>query len=179
MWLILTASAVLFLSFRSYLYWRYRISVPALVLGLAFGAVGIDTAGNHFYWYQGHGWAIPYDRIAHATVPALLFPAIAWLLREWLAQIRVTLPLSVLVFFSANLNFAMAAFYEITEVWDDLYFGGDRIKDILDTPRDLQFDLLASVIGALVTYAVMKPLELKRDPRASASHAFASPAQIR
>ena len=47
-----------------------------------------------------------------------------------------------------------------SRMWDDLYFGGNRISGVFDTPRDLQYDLIASIVGAALTYAVMKGIEL-------------------
>ena len=160
LWLILLASALLFAAFHAYLRWRFGLQVPAVALILAFAAVGIDTAGNYFRWYQQLPWPIAYDVLAHATIPALLTPALILLLRAWLAKLGYRLPLSVLAFFAANVNFSLTAFYEITEMWDDLYFGGQRIKGIFDTSRDLQFDLIACIGGAVLTYAVMKRIEL-------------------
>ena len=46
LWLILPGSALLFAAFRAYLQQRYGIQVPAVVLLLAFAAVGIDTTGH-------------------------------------------------------------------------------------------------------------------------------------
>ena len=159
-WLIILASALLFTLFRGYLKWRYRIQVPALALVLAFAAVGMDTAGNYFRWYQQLPWPVAYDVLAHATIPLLLTPSLMWLLRAWLEKVGYRLPLSVLAFFAANVNFALAAFYEVTEMWDDLYFDGQRIKGMFDTTRDLQFDLVGAIGGAVLTYTVMKTIEL-------------------
>ncbi len=159
--LIIVFSALLLLTFRAYLKWRYQISIPFFVLLLAFAAVGVDTIGNHFRLYQQLPWPVPYDVFAHFTVPALMAPAITWLMWAWLEKIGYSLPLSVLTFFAINVNFSLASFYEITELWDDLYFGGMRIKEIYDTARDLQFDLLGGIFGVGVTYLVMKRAELK------------------
>jgi uncharacterized membrane protein YjdF len=159
-WLIIVLSVILLVSFRAYMGWRYRIIIPYVVLLPAFAAVGIDTIGNHFLWYQRMPWPVAYDVFAHSLIPALLVPSLVWLIRAWLEKLGYGLPLGMLTFFAINVNFSLTAFYEITELWDDLYFGGERVKGVYDTSRDLQFDLLGCLVGAMVTYTIMKGVEM-------------------
>ncbi|HEX4945081.1 MAG TPA: hypothetical protein VFZ34_00265, partial [Blastocatellia bacterium] len=97
-----------------------------------------------------------YDVFAHFTIPILLAPALFWLIQLWFVQQGYQLPLSSIAFVAINVTFSLAAFYEITEMWDELYFGGHRIWTLHDTTRDLQWDLLGATVGSLLTYAVLK-----------------------
>ncbi len=154
--LITLLSALLLILFRIYLGRRYGIRVPFLVLLLAFAAVEIDTVGNHLRLYRHLPWPVPYDVFAHLTIPAMLAPALVWLTRAWFEKLGHNLPLLVVCFISVNLNFSLSGFYEIVELWDDLYFGGTRIWEIYDTSRDLQNGLLGAVIGTAISYVVLR-----------------------
>ncbi|MCI0392781.1 MAG: hypothetical protein MOB07_28955 [Acidobacteria bacterium] len=154
---VITVLSALFLFlFRAYLNLRYRIRIPFLVLLLAFAAVEIDTVGNYLQLYRRLPWPVPYDVFAHITIPAMLAPALVWLTRAWFEKLGYKLPLSVVCFISVNVNFSLSGFYEIVELWDDLYFGGTRIWEIYDTSRDLQNGLLGAVIGTAISYAVLR-----------------------
>jgi uncharacterized membrane protein YjdF len=90
------------------------------------------------------------------VIPALIAPALFWLIRSWFEGMKYVLPLSVITFITISVNFSLAAFYEITELWDELYFGGKRIWSVYDTPRDLQWDLIGAMVGSLATFLVLK-----------------------
>lgn len=155
-WLITVASVVLLVVCRFYFWHRYGIKIPVLILLMAFAAVEIDTVGNHFRWYQKIPWPVPYDVFAHLMIPALLSPALLWLTRAWFEKLGYPLPLSVVTFIAFNVNFSLAGLYEITEMWDDFYFGGERIGGVYDTPQDLQWGFIGAIVGSILTYAVMK-----------------------
>ena len=156
MWLITLASLGLLVTCQQYFKLRHGIRIPVFILFLAFAAVEIDTVGNHFRWYQKIPWPVPYDVFAHLVIPTLLAPALFWLIRSWFEGMRYVVPLSVITFITISVNFSLAAFYEITELWDELYFGGKRIWSVYDTPRDLQWDLIGAIAGSLATFLILK-----------------------
>lgn len=156
MWLLTGASFILLLACRFYFQWRYQLKIPWLILLLAFAAVQVDTIGNHFRWYQKIPWPVPYDVFAHCIIPALLAPALVWLIHAWFEKMEYKVPLSVSTFVAITTSFSLSAFYEITELWDELYFGGKRIWSAYDTPRDLQWDLIGTLIGAMLTFFILK-----------------------
>jgi uncharacterized membrane protein YjdF len=55
---------------------------------------------------------------------------------------------------AAAVIFSLSAGYEIIELWDELYFGGQRIWSKYDTATDLQWDLLGILIGLLLEKAL-------------------------
>lgn len=155
MLLITVSSAILLLACYFYFKWRYGLRIPIFVLLLAFAAVEVDTVGNYFRWYQKLPWPIPYDVFAHLVIPVMLSPALIWLIRAWFAKSGYAVPLNVVVFIAVCVNFSLAGFYEITEMWDELYFGGKRIWSVYDTPRDLQWDLTGAIVGSVLTYTAI------------------------
>jgi hypothetical protein len=52
--------------------------------------------------------------------------------------------------------FSITAFYEIIELWDELYFKGQRIWSPHDAPNDLQWNLAGIILGSVSTYIIMK-----------------------
>lgn len=155
MLLITVASVILLVACYFYFKWRYGLRIPILVLLLAFAAVEVDTVGNYFRWYQKLPWPVPYDVFAHLVIPVMLSPALIWLIRAWFETSGVVVPLSVVVFIAVCVNFRLSGFYEISEMWDELYFGGKRIWSMYDTPRDLQWDLTSAICGSLLTFAAI------------------------
>ena len=125
--------------------------------------------GNRICWYEKIPWPVPYDVFAHFMIPILVAPALFWLIRLWFAKQGYRLPLSSITFIAINVSFSLSAFYEITEMWDELYFGGQRISTLHDTTRDLQWDLLGTIVGNLLTYAVLKVRKQSRSQAESPS----------
>ena len=135
---------------------RYAVVFPAALLALVFAALQVDALGNLFQLY-GRGFGpVMYDEFAHAAVQALVTPLCVWLLGAGLRRLGHELPLPLLILFAATSLYSLSAFYEIIEMWDELYFGGQRIWSKHDAPNDLQWDLLGITCGALAAHFTLR-----------------------
>ena len=146
----------LLLALYGYLYGRHRLKIPVVSLLLVLAAVEVDAFGNHFRMYGQQFGPIMYDEFAHMTVQALTAPIIIWLAGSVIVMSGYHLPLGLITFFSITMLFSITGFYEIIELWDELYFSGQRIGTPHDAPNDLQWDLAGIIIGSASTYVVMK-----------------------
>jgi hypothetical protein len=144
------------LAFYGYLYARYDIKIPPVLLLLVLGAVEVDALGNYFRMYGRHFGPIMYDEFAHMAVQALISPLIVWLAREVIRRYGYDPPLGLVAFVSITVLFSITAFYEIIELWDELYFRGQRIWSTHDAPNDLQWNLAGIIIGSVSTYLALK-----------------------
>jgi len=139
-----------------YLRARYSISLPPVLLLLVFAALQVDALGNFFSMYGRSVGPVMYDELAHLSVQTLTMPLVVWLLAEALRRFGHALPLPLTVFFAVAVFFSLSAFYEIIELWDERYFGGQRIWSKHDAPNDLQWDLAGILIGALLAYVILR-----------------------
>lgn len=153
--LITTTSLFLLGTIRIYTKWRFQIRVPWLILLFAFLSVEIDAVGNFLNLYQTMKEPLPYDVFAHFTIPFLSAPVIIWLLATGNENFQYLLPLRVITIVSVTINFCFSGFYEVLELWDELFFHGRRIWTLHDTSNDLQWGLLGSIVGALLTYLIL------------------------
>ncbi len=151
-WVITTISLILLALLRVYVKWRYEITPPLIILLCVFLSVEIDAVGNLLGLYKTMKEPLPYDVFAHFTIPMLSAPVIIWLFATGLEKFQYRLPLGVTSFFSVTINFFLSGFYEVIELWDELFFHGQRIWTLHDTSNDLQWGLLGSIIGAVLTY---------------------------
>ena len=124
-----------------------------------FAALQIDALGNLFGMYGQQVGPLQYDEFSHMFVQALVTPIIVWLVQHSLQKYGHRLPLTLTAFFSATIVFSLSAFYEIIELWDELYFHPHRIWGPLDTATDLQFDLCGIVVGTLLACVVLRVKE--------------------
>ena len=154
--LITIATLLLLGVIRTYIKWHYQVSVPGLILFFVFLAVEIDAFGNLLNLYQTMKEPVPYDVLAHFLIPMVSAPVIIWLFATGIERFHYVLPLGVIAFFSVTINFFISGFYEVVELWDELFFHGKRIWTLHDTSNDLQWGLLGGIVGALLTYAVYK-----------------------
>jgi hypothetical protein len=143
-------------AFYGYVRARYNLSVPPRLLALVMLGIEVDALGNHFHVYDSQFGPLRYDEFAHLTIQVLVTPIIVWLLREALERTGHRLSLRFTTLFAVTTIFSLSAFYEIIELWDELYFHGHRIWSFHDTANDLQFDLCGIVAGALLAYALLK-----------------------
>lgn len=143
-------------SFYLYVRYRHQIPIPISLLVLVFVALQIDALGNLFGLYGQQFGPFQYDEFSHMTVQALVSPSIVWLVQHTLEKWGHYLPLKLTAFFAATVVFSLSAFYEIIELWDEMYFHPHRIWGALDTATDLQFDLCGIVIGTLLACALLR-----------------------
>ena len=155
-WVITMMSLILLGMIRVYVHWRYEITTPLTILLLVFLSVQIDAVGNYLSLYKTMKEPLPYDVFAHFTIPMLSAPVIIWLFATGLEKFQYHLPLGVISFFSVTINFFLSGFYEVVELWDELFFHGQRIWTLHDTSNDLQWGLLGSIIGAVLTYLLLR-----------------------
>jgi uncharacterized membrane protein YjdF len=140
-----------------YLRGRYKISLPPVLLFLVFAALQVDALGNFSSMYgRTIAGVMMYDEFAHLAVQALTMPLIVWLLWEALGRFGHPLPLGLSIFFAVAVFFSLSAFYEIIELWDERYFGGQRIWSKHDAPNDLQWDFAGIIIGAMLAYVILR-----------------------
>ncbi|HEX4951702.1 MAG TPA: hypothetical protein VFZ34_33900, partial [Blastocatellia bacterium] len=99
---------------------------------------------------------VPYDVFAHFAIPMLSAPVLIWFFATGIERFNYRLPLGLICFFSVTINFFLSGFYEVVELWDELFFRGQRIWTLHDTSNDLQWGLLGSITGAGLTYLVLK-----------------------
>ena len=139
-----------------YLYVRARldIHVPIPLLGLVFLALQVDALGNFFRMYGRQFGPMQYDEFSHMAVQVLVSPLIVWFVNRFLQ--RYQLPLTLNAIFAATIVFSLSAAYEIIELWDELYFGGQRIWGPYDTATDLQWDLCGIILGTLFSCIMLR-----------------------
>ena len=157
-----TVFGILFLlAFYGFVRARYNVSVPPLLLALILAAVEVDALGNYFHMYGGQFGPLHYDEFAHLTIQVLVTPLIVWLLGAALEKFGQRLSLGFTTFFAGLIIFSLSAFYEIIELWDELYFSGHRIWSLQDTANDLQFDLGGIVMGAVLAYLLLRTVAVR------------------
>lgn len=157
--------ALFLLAVYVYIRARYGIKIPLILLALVLGAVEVDALGNYFRMYGRHFGPVMYDEFSHMAVQALTAPIIVWLLREGIVRFGYRLPLGLVTVFAVTVLFSLSAFYEIIELWDELYFRGQRIWSPHDAPNDLQWDLAGIIVGALIAYAILRRSAPQLDTR--------------
>jgi len=152
-----TVFVILFLAtLYFYLRSRHQINIPPLLLSLVFLALEVDALGNFFRMYGQRFGPMQYDEFSHMMVQLLITPMIIWLLQGFLRKLGHHFSVRLTSILSATMMFSLASFYEIIELWDELYFGGQRIWGPYDTATDLQWDLCGIVLGTLVANFALK-----------------------
>lgn len=140
--------------FYFYLRARHAIRVPLLLLALVFAALQVDALGNYFRLYGTEFGPVQYDEFSHLAVQVLVTPLIVWLVKQTLQSYG--LPLAVIAIFAGTVVFSLSAVYEIIELWDEIYFGGQRIWGPYDTATDLQWNLCGIIIGTLFSCIMLR-----------------------
>ena len=152
-----TLFTVVFLAiFYWYVRMRLKMRVPVVLLGLVFIALQVDALGNFFRMYGRQFGPMQYDEFSHLAVQVLVSPIIVWFVDSLLRERGYNLPLKLTAFFAATTVFSLSAAYEIIELWDEVYFGGQRIWGKYDTATDLQWDLGGIIVGTVFSCIILR-----------------------
>ena len=133
-----------------YLRLRHGVNIPFILLVLVFAALQVDALGNFFGMYGYQFGPIQYDEFAHLGVQVLITPLFVWLVQQLLEKSGQKLSPVLTRFFTGTTIFSLSAFYEIIELWDEVYAGDHRIWGPHDTGNDLQWDLCGVLLGTLL-----------------------------
>jgi uncharacterized membrane protein YjdF len=154
-----TCSLLLFF----YLYFRFRqkLAAPLFVVFSLAAAVAVDILGNKLGLYGNpFGPLRDYDEFAHFAGSGFSAIAAFWLLRAGTRRMGFQLSRGLLAFFSTNIAFTYCGWYEILELWDELFYGDFvRIHTWDDTANDLFYDFLGVIVfiaAAALFYALTK-----------------------
>lgn len=155
-WYVNTALTVpLLLLIYCFFRFRQNIVIPLGVVACLAIAIALDVIGNLFQLYgQPFGPLPDYDIFTHFLGSGFSLVPVMWLLRATTRRMAIRLPQGMLGFFATTITFSLCAWYEILELWDELFFvhynPEERIHGSHDTANDLQFDLAGIVFFALI-----------------------------
>lgn len=144
-----------------YVYFRVRqkLAAPPFVVFSLAAAVAVDILGNKIGLYgRPFGPLRDYDEFAHFAGSGFSAVAAYWLLRAGTTRMGFRLSGRLLAFLSISLAFTYCGWYEILELWDELFYGDfTRIHTWYDTANDLFYDFLgviAFIIAAASFFAL-------------------------
>jgi len=147
--------------FYFYVRARHDINIPVMLMVLVFAALQVDALGNYFHMYGRKFGPMQYDEFSHMAVQILITPIIIWLVRRALDRLGHKVSLGIAALFAITMMFSISAAYEIIELWDEVYFGGQRIWSKYDTANDLQWDLCGILIGTVLALPLLRFAETK------------------
>lgn len=133
-----------------YLYFRVRqkLAAPPFVVFSLAAAVAVDILGNKLGLYGNpFGPLRDYDEFAHFAGSGFSAIAAYWLLRSGINRMGYAMSERLLAFLSTTVAFTYCGWYEILELWDELFYGDfTRIHTWDDTANDLFYDFLGVII---------------------------------
>ena len=134
---------------------EFEIEVPLLIVFLLFLGAFVDSLGNALNLYGKKLGPLWYDSWVHLFTPFCLSLSLSWLFYYLKRQRKIKMKRWVMGLFVFSLITTLSAFYEVTELWDELYFGGKRIWGEQDTARDLQWNMTGALLGTLSYRVIM------------------------
>ena len=150
-------TTMLLLAFYCYFRFRYKLSPPLIILFCLGAAVGVDVMGNYLQLYGTQFGPVKFDEFSHFLGSAFALVPAMWLVRATTRRFGHKLPLDFIAFISVTITFSFCAYYEILELWDELFWGDfERLHGSRDSPNDLQFDLAGIITAALVSALIYK-----------------------
>ena len=162
-YLSLAFNTLFTVAFLGIFYWyarkRLNLRIPLVLLALVFVALQVDALGNFFRMYGRQFGPMQYDEFSHLVVQVLISPIIVWFVTRLLHEFGYPLPLKLTAFFAATTVFSLSAAYEIIELWDEVYFGGQRIWGKYDTATDLQWDLCGIIVGTVFSCIMLRTFQ--------------------
>jgi len=135
---------------------EFEIPIPFSINFLLSLGIFADAVGNAFGFYGKKWGPLWFDSWMHLFVPFCLGFFFFWLLNFLRLKKKLNWGNFFIWLFGFSLVFSLAAFYEVIELWDELYFGGKRIWGIHDTSSDLQWAMIGTILGMLTCQVVIK-----------------------
>jgi hypothetical protein len=149
-----------------YCFFRFRLKAkpPLFILLCLFCAIGIDVLGNFFHLYGRQFFGIDYDEYTHMLGSAFSLVPVMWAFRTTTRRMGFRLPNDLVAFLSTTITFSLCAYYEILELWDELFWHDfERIHGSHDTANDLMWDLGGIITAAFISIMVFKFLDKRED----------------
>jgi uncharacterized membrane protein YjdF len=144
-------------AFYCYFRFRYKLTPPAVTVFFLGAAVLVDILGNYFHLYGQPFGPVQFDEFSHFLTAGFSLPPAMWLLRATTRRFGLIIPLNLLSFLSVTITFSFTAYYEILELWDEIFYGDfQRLWTPRDSANDLQFGLAGIITSALLTALVFK-----------------------
>ncbi|MCI0488362.1 MAG: hypothetical protein L0229_17370 [Blastocatellia bacterium] len=156
-------TTMLLVMFYLYFRFRYKLTPPTIIVFCLGAAVGVDVMGNYLQLYGTQFGPVQYDEFSHFLGSAFALVPAMWLVRATTKRFGHNLPLDFIAFISVAITFSFCAYYEILELWDELFWGDfERLHGSHDSANDLQYDLAGIIAAALVSSLVYKLADRRR-----------------
>lgn len=147
--LVLTALAVwLGLEFvNHFVKTRYNYSLPAFIFVIPTLNVLVDAFGDIFRWYGKFFW---YDQLGHFLGGAAAAGIVFFITLSITRYKNLKISKFFLGLFAFSLANVFGILYELEEYAESFFLHNNRLGDRFDTPNDLFFNLVGSLICVLV-----------------------------
>jgi hypothetical protein len=164
-WYINTIYTTLIIGwFYSYFRFRFKATPPLFIVFCLAFAIGIDVCGNLFGFYGHKYFGVDYDEITHLLGSASSLVPVMWAFRVTTRRMGFRLPNDLVGFVSVTITFSLTAYYEILELWDELFYGDfTRLWTPRDSANDLMWNLSGIIVAALLATQVFKLLDRRED----------------
>lgn len=145
-----------------YCYFKFRLKAapPLLIVFCLVFAISIDVIGNVFHLYGREFFGIQYDEYTHFLGSGCSLVPVMWAFRTTTRRWGFYLPNDMVAFLSVCITFSLCAWYEILELWDELFWGDfTRLWTPRDTANDLQWNLAGIIVAAFLAFQIFKLLD--------------------
>lgn len=138
---------------------RFKVTLPWELNFLIVLSLFLHMGGSVQGWYVNFPF---YDKIAHfiTSITIAILGFVAAVIVDQYTEIEMNE--YMIVFIIVIFTMAIGAFWEISEYWYDLLFGGNMQKGLEDTMWDLMFDLAGGIIIAGLGWGYLKKMPQER-----------------
>lgn len=153
--LVVTALAV-WISLEIIIYYsRKKLSytLPSLILVIPACDVFLDALGDILHWYGKFFW---YDQLMHALGGATGTGIVFFISLGIVQKRQIKLPNWFLGLFSFSLANVFGILYELEEYAESLFLHNNRLGDRFDTPNDLFWNMIGSLVCLGVIYLFVR-----------------------
>jgi hypothetical protein len=164
-WYINTMYTTLIIGwFYCYFRFRFKAKPPLFIIFCLVFAIGIDVLGNVFHLYGQKFFGIDYDEYTHLLGSGSSLVPVMWAFRVTTRRMGFRLPNDLVAFVSVTITFSLTAYYEILELWDELFYGDfTRLWTPRDSPNDLMWNLSGIIVAALLATQVFRFIDRRED----------------